>query len=83
MGIRFIEESDNFVKTFNKLDKIFQKRVAKLIQKLIENPATGKPMRYGRRGTREVYIKPFRLSYIYLQKERQITLIDIYHKRFQ
>ena len=83
MGIRFIEESDNFVKTFNKLDKIFQKRVAKLIQKLIENPATGKPMRYSRRGTREVYIKPFRLSYIYLQKERQITLIDIYHKRFQ
>ena len=75
------EELKKLGKRFTRLDKIFQKRVVKLIQKLMENPNAGKPMKYDRRGTREVYLKPFRLSYAYSLKESKITLLDLYHKR--
>lgn len=83
MAIKSIRESDRFRKIFTRLDEIFQKRVVKLIQKLVENPNTGKPMKYDRRGTREVYLKPFRLSYAYSRKESKITLLDLYHKKKQ
>ena len=83
MAIESIRESDRFRKIFSKLDKAYQKRIIKLIQKIVENPNVGKPMRYGRIGTREVYIKPFRLSYTYCKNERLITLLDLYHKKKQ
>ena len=83
MVIKSISQSGDFKKVFFRLDKKFQQRVIKLIRKIVENPNTGKPMRYGRRGTREVYLKPYRLSYIYSQEENEITLLDIYHKRKQ
>ena len=83
MAIKSISESDKFKKIFNRLDKMFKKRVFRLIQKLVENPNAGKPMKYDRRGTREVYLKPFRLSYSYSQQESKITLLDLYHKKKQ
>lgn len=55
-------------------------RVKKHIDKIINNPEVGKPMRYSRKGTREVYIFPFRLSYAYLKNENKIIFLDIYHK---
>jgi len=48
--------------------------------KIIQNPDVGKPMRYARKGTREVYIKPFRLSYAYISEEDKIIFLDLYHK---
>ena len=51
--------------------------------KIIINPEVGKPMRNVRRGTRELYIKPFRLSYLYIQSEDKIILLDLYHKKKQ
>ena len=83
MAAKSIRESDRFKKIFNKLDTIFQKRVVKLTQKLLENPTAGKPMKYDRRGTREVYLKPFRLSYAYSRRESMIILLDLYHKKKQ
>lgn len=71
-------------------DSLFEKNVRKIknnsvkdyvknqISKIIYNPSIGKPMRYGRKGTREVYVKPYRLSYIYI--EDKIIFLDIYHK---
>lgn len=35
-------------------------------------------MRYARKGTREVYISPFRLSYKY--ENNVLTFLDLYHK---
>ena len=55
-------------------------KVKKQIKKIIENPHVGKPMRNIRKGTREVYISPFRLSYAYLESERKIIILDLYHK---
>ena len=37
-------------------------------------------MRYQRKGTRELYIKPYRLSYEIIEKEILILFLDIYHK---
>jgi len=54
--------------------------LSKQIEKLIENPEIGKPMRYNRKGTREVYISPYRLSYSYLKEKGIIYLLDLYHK---
>ena len=83
MAIESIRESDRFRKIFDRLDKTFQIRATKLIQKLVKNPNIGKPMKYGRKGTREVYLKPFRLSYTYCKNDRLITLLDLYHKKKQ
>lgn len=70
-----------FQKTIGKIkDTILVKKVKNQIRKIIENPETGKPMRYDRKGTREVYVKPFRLSYAYLKEEDKIIFLDLYHK---
>lgn len=37
-------------------------------------------MRYARKGTREVYIGSFRLSYRYSKEENLIEFSDFYHK---
>jgi hypothetical protein len=37
-------------------------------------------MRYTRKGTREVYIAPFRLAYEYLKIEDRIIFLKLYHK---
>jgi len=72
---------DSFQKDISKIKDLgFKRRIIKNIEKIKENPEIGKPMRYGRIGTREVYISPYRLSYIYLPEENAIYLLDIYHK---
>ncbi|MBI4152312.1 type II toxin-antitoxin system RelE/ParE family toxin [Candidatus Woesearchaeota archaeon] len=55
-------------------------RVKKQIRKIVENPEIGKPMKYARKGTREVYVGSFRLSYAYLKEEHKIIFLDLYHK---
>ena len=40
----------------------------------------GKPMKHGRKGTREVYVAPYRLAYSYIHSENKIIFLDIYHK---
>ena len=59
---------------------VTKERVKKQIAKIVENPETGKPMMYGRKGTREVYVSPYRLSYFYLKEEDKIVFLGLYHK---
>ncbi|OGJ21448.1 hypothetical protein A3K73_09070 [Candidatus Pacearchaeota archaeon RBG_13_36_9] len=80
MVVNEIKESDNFKQIFRKLDESVRAKVKKLILKIIENPEIGKPMRHNRKGTREVYAKPFRLSYAYFPAENKVTFLDLYHK---
>ena len=40
-------------------------------------------MRNIRKGTRELYIKQFRLSYLYIKNKDKIILLDFYHKKKQ
>lgn len=75
-----------------KYDSLFEQKVRKIknsadkekikkqMVKILESPDIGKPMRYSRKGTREVYVSSFRLSYIYSQQENSVLFLDLYHK---
>lgn len=71
---------EKFKIIFSKLDNSIKERIIKQIEKIKENPEIGKPMRYDRRGTREVYIKSFRLSYSYIKEEDELIILELYHK---
>ena len=61
-------------------DQSTKKKVVKQIKKIVQDPEIGKPMRHTRKGTREVYIHPFRLSYAYKKEENKIIFLELYHK---
>ena len=69
-----------FQKTFKKLDNSLKIQIKKLVNKIIENPEIGKPMKYNRKGTREVYAGSFRLSYSYDKNVDELIFLTIYHK---
>jgi len=79
--IREVRETDNSKRVFNKLDKFYNDLVEKVLVKIINNPEIEKPMRNVRKGTRELYIKPFRLSYIYFVDKSLVYILDLYHKK--
>ena len=71
----------SFEKSIKKIkDDSLKSKIKKQIEKIINSPEIGKPMRFSRKGTREVYVAPFRLSYYYIEKEQKIVLLDLYHK---
>ncbi len=69
----------NFKRKFKKVkDKELKNKIIKQIYKIKSNFEIGKPMRFGRKGTRELYIPPFRLSY--KAEKNIIYILDLYHK---
>jgi len=79
-----VDYDDNFKRIFSKIkDNPLRIKIEKQIEKIIQNPEIGKPMKYNRKGTREVYVNPFRLSYSYLKNENLLIFLDFYHKNEQ
>lgn len=78
--VRIVEKTDEFAKFVKKLDHTFKEKAELQIKKILQYPEIGKPMKFDRKGTRELYIKPFRLSYEYLKQEDKIIFLSIYHK---
>lgn len=75
-----IEHSPNFLSILHKIrNNADKEKVKKQIKKILDDPEIGKPMKYVRKGTLEVYIGSFRLSYVYLKEEDKIILLDLYH----
>ncbi|NMB80005.1 MAG: type II toxin-antitoxin system RelE/ParE family toxin [Methanomicrobiales archaeon] len=73
--------SSGFVKTVKKIqDQNLKDRIKTQIRKIVNNPETGKPMRYCRKNTREVYIPPFRLSYYFDASDDTVVFLTLYHK---
>ena len=73
-----------FKTIFSKIkDNSLRNKIIKQIQKISENPEIGKPMRYGRKRTRELYVSPFRLSYFYDSSKKIVYISDLYHKKKQ
>jgi mRNA-degrading endonuclease RelE of RelBE toxin-antitoxin system len=71
----------HFEKTIKKIkDAELKERIKAQIVKIINNPEIGKPMRYSRKQTREVYIPPFRLSYLYDKRRDTLVFLVLYHK---
>ena len=72
---------DVFKKAFKKIKNQDMKfKIKKQIRKIISDPTIGKPMRYERKGTRELYISPYRLAYAFLKDENKIVFLSLYHK---
>jgi len=68
-----------FKKDFKKIkDKFLKDKVIKQISKIKDEPEIGKPMRYNRKGTRELYISPLRLSYKI--EGNVVYIMALYHK---
>jgi mRNA-degrading endonuclease RelE of RelBE toxin-antitoxin system len=75
------EFDEEFEEKFFKIkDQAFHRRVVKQLEKIRDNPEIGKPMKYQRNGTREVYIGSYRLAYAYDGEEDKVIFLDIYHK---
>ncbi len=72
-----ITPSKTFIKNIKRLDKFEREKLEKQIEKIIENPDVGKPLKY-KRGERSLYIKPFRL--IYAVKGDEIILLKFGHR---
>lgn len=60
-------------------DRQLLKRVKKAISKIIENPESGKPLRYVLKGERSVHIKPYRL--VYLVEDNSLILLRFMHRK--
>jgi mRNA-degrading endonuclease RelE of RelBE toxin-antitoxin system len=76
-----LDYNKNLLKKISKIkNHLIKEKIKKQIFKIIENPKIGKPMRYGRKGTRELYISPYRLVYSYFESENKIIFLGIYHK---
>lgn len=54
--------------------------IKKQVKRIICDPSCGKPLKYGRVGTQEVYITPHRLYYHFSEKEETIYFLEISHK---
>jgi len=75
---------DKFREIFSKIkDNNLKEKVIKQIEKIKNNPEIGKPMKYDRKGTRELYVSPFRLSYCYIKHEERVIILSLYHKNEQ
>lgn len=73
---------DLFRKKFTKIkDNSIKNKIIKQIEKIEENPELGKPMKYSRKGSRELYVSPYRLSY--RVEGDKVYILDIYHKDLQ
>ena len=56
--------SNTFENEVKKLkDGLIRIRIKKQIVRIVENPDIGKPLRFGLKGERTVYLKPFRIVY--------------------
>jgi mRNA-degrading endonuclease RelE of RelBE toxin-antitoxin system len=77
----YVNFDDKFKETFQKIkDNNLKEKLIKQLEKIKSNPEIGKPMRFDRRGTRELYVSPFRLSYSYIKHEGRVIILDLYHK---
>ena len=76
-----VEYNFDILKKIEKVkDKSVKEQVKKQIKKIIEDPEKGKPMKNARKGTRELYVGSFRISYAYSEDENKIVFLDWYHK---
>ena len=75
---------NNFKRFFSNIkDNLLKTKVIKQIKKIKLNPEIGKPMKNIRKGTRELYVKPFRLSYRFYRDTNLVEILDLHHKKKQ
>jgi mRNA-degrading endonuclease RelE of RelBE toxin-antitoxin system len=60
-------------------DKTIRDRVKQQIEKILDNPETGKPLRFALKGERSVYVSPYRL--IYAVQGATLYLLRFEHRK--
>jgi addiction module RelE/StbE family toxin len=70
--------TEKFEREFKKADGSIKEKAVKQIKKIIEEPETGKPLRYDLKGERTVYVKPYRIIYSYFNN--QINFLRFEHR---
>ena len=60
-------------------DNLLKEKIKKQILKILENPETGKPLKYDLYGERSIYIKPFKL--IYAVNNDTLFLLRFRHRK--
>ena len=78
--VKEIIRTNNFLRRLKKLDRSVLIKVEKLVIRILNNPEVGKPMRFDRKETRELYMPPFRLNYIYDKSRDILIFLDVYYK---
>ncbi len=73
-----ITRSPYFIKQIKHLDNFLLEKIKKQIEKILQNPQIGKPLRY-KRGERSLYIKPFRL--VYAIRGDELILLKFDHRK--
>ena len=72
--------TDRFKRDLQKIkDNNVRERVIKLVQKLIDNPNIGKPLKYDLVGLRSVRVSPFRI--VYEMKDDTLVLHKFQHRK--
>ena len=80
VGIQAIVYTQKFERDVKKLrDNLMKERVEKQIRRIVENPETGKPLRYGLKGEWAVRIPPYRL--IYAVQDDRLILLRFEHRK--
>ncbi len=59
--------TEKFEKEFKKTDKSVKDIAVKQIQKIIQNPEIGKPLKYNLKSERTVYVRPYRIIYSFFE----------------
>ena len=73
--------TDEFQKDVAKIkDSLIRRRIKKLVQRLIDNPISCKPLKYDYVGLRSQRIPPFRIIYEFNEKEKTIILHKFEHR---
>ncbi len=60
-------------------DSSLLEKMRKQIQKIMEDPEFGKPLRYGFKGERTIYAKPYRIIYSF--DNENIYLLRFEHRK--
>lgn len=68
MPAKPVRQAEHFIRVYDKLDESVRAKLGKIMGKAPLNPDIGKPVRFARKGTRELYLPPFRLSHAYDEK---------------
>jgi len=76
--IKRITRSSTFVKQTKHLDSFLLKKLKSQINKIIENPEVGEPLKYTR-SEKSLYVKPFRL--VYAVRGEELILLKFDHRK--
>jgi len=75
-GIVYTELFEKNIKSLK--DNALKNKIKKQIEKIIQNPEIGKPLRYNLKRERTVYVKPYRI--IYAIDGDKLVLLKFMHR---